>query len=119
MISRETAEHYIWGGICDGWRLLDNDNLSVISERMPPNTAEMRHYHEHSQQFFYILHGTLVIEMNEQLYSLNEHQGITIPAGTPHQAFNHSNNDVDFLVISQPTTRADRIVVPLSPATKE
>ena len=119
MISRETADHYLWGGICDGWRLLESEGLSVISERMPPGTAEIRHYHEQTQQFFYVLRGTLEVELNERLYSLHEHQGITIPVGVPHQAFNHSQSDVDFLVISQPPAVNDRIVVTVSLAKKE
>lgn len=34
-ISKANAEHYLWGGDCDGWHLVKNQNLSVIHERMP------------------------------------------------------------------------------------
>jgi hypothetical protein len=34
-ISRETAEHYVWGGTCDGWHLVRSLELSIIQERMP------------------------------------------------------------------------------------
>lgn len=50
--SAENAEHYIWGDHCDGWHLLKTERLSVIQERMPPGTAEQRHYHERAQQLF-------------------------------------------------------------------
>ena len=40
--SRETAEHYKWGGAggadCDGWHLVKTAELSVIEELMPPDT---------------------------------------------------------------------------------
>jgi hypothetical protein len=49
-ISKLTAEHYVWGEGCDGWHLVKNSNLSVIHERMPPNTSEVKHYHEKSRQ---------------------------------------------------------------------
>ncbi len=31
LISIEKAEHYLWGGNCDGWHLLKRDDMSVIS----------------------------------------------------------------------------------------
>lgn len=56
MIKNQTnAEHYIWGAHCEGWHLVKTDDLSIIQERMPPGTAEKRHYHQHAQQFFFIL----------------------------------------------------------------
>jgi len=44
IISTENAEHFIWGNACDGWHLLRSDSLSVIQERMPPETSEQLHY---------------------------------------------------------------------------
>ncbi|MET7035751.1 hypothetical protein [Elizabethkingia miricola] len=46
------TEHYNWGGVCDGWHLLKTDSLSIIQEKMPPNTEETFHYHTKAQQFF-------------------------------------------------------------------
>lgn len=51
-ISKQNAAHYIWGGQCDGWHLVQNEELSVIHERMPAGTSETRHYHSISRQFF-------------------------------------------------------------------
>src|ERR1051326_903317 len=61
-ISRENAEHYRWGVDCDGWYLVRDKNLSVIEEFMPPGTAEIRHHHQHAQQFFYILSGEVLMD---------------------------------------------------------
>lgn len=36
-VSKENAEHYVWGGSCDGWHLVKGQELSVIHERMPWN----------------------------------------------------------------------------------
>lgn len=44
-ISRSTAAHYQWGAACDGWHLLRPEALSVIQQRMPPGSAELRHRH--------------------------------------------------------------------------
>ena len=62
-MSTSTAEHYTWGEACDGWHLVKQDGVSVIQERMPAGTAETRHRHARSRQFFYVLSGSLTIEM--------------------------------------------------------
>lgn len=112
LISKETAEHYTWGGRCDGWHLLKSPELSVIQERMPVGTAEVRHFHHRAQQFFYILSGEASMEVDGRLVTLAAGQGIWIPTGTPHQMKNESGKDVHFLVISQPPSHGDREVVP-------
>ena len=61
-VSKETARHYIWGGICDGWHLLETESLSVIEERIPAGGGEVMHFHEKAQQLFYILDGEAMFE---------------------------------------------------------
>ncbi|MGO4730172.1 cupin domain-containing protein [Paenibacillus sp. 2KB_22] len=108
-ISKQNAAHYIWGGQCDGWHLVQNDKLSIIHERMPAGTAETRHYHSVSRQFFFILSGEACMELNGEMFMLETHEGIEIAPGRPHQMMNRSNEEVEFLVISNPGTRGDRI----------
>lgn len=108
-ISKQNAEHYIWGDVCDGWHLVKTQGLSVIQERMPAGSQEARHYHEHSRQFFYVLAGRLTLEVEGVVTELAPQEGLEVPPQRPHQARNESHTDVEFLVISQPTTRGDRI----------
>jgi mannose-6-phosphate isomerase-like protein (cupin superfamily) len=107
-ISKGTAEHYLWGKGCDGWHLVKNPQLSVIQERMPAGTAEVRHFHHHAQQFFYVLAGNAVVEVNGQTILLSAGEGVWIPAGTSHQMKNESGDEVHFLVISHPPSHGDR-----------
>lgn len=107
-ISIESAEHYVWGGQCDGWHLLKDDKLSVIQERVPPGLSEVRHRHQVSQQFFYILKGTATMELAGFEHTIEAGHGLHIPAGAPHRFMNRGAEPVEFLVISQPTTRGDR-----------
>lgn len=107
-VSRSNTEHYIWGDQCDGWHLLKQRDLSIIHEKMPPHTAETRHYHENSQQFFFVLEGTATIEIAGETFELEAHEGIHVAPHTPHQMFNKSDRDIQFLVISEPTSRGDR-----------
>jgi len=111
-ISKDSAEHYVWGDRCDGWHLLKNSDLSVIQERMPAGRAEVRHYHRRAQQFFYILSGKAVLEMDGRSVDLVPGQGLWIPVGARHQMKNEPGEDVHFLVISQPPSHGDRVVEP-------
>lgn len=107
--SIHTAPHFNWGDACDGWWLHQDEKLTVISERMPPNTAEKKHYHTKTDQFFYCLKGELYIHTPNKEYALKEHNGVSIPARIIHQVKNRSENDVRFLIISSPHSRQDRV----------
>jgi mannose-6-phosphate isomerase-like protein (cupin superfamily) len=108
-VSRATAEHYTWGDHCDGWHLVKDDRLSVIAEQMPHGTAEVRHYHARSQQFFWILAGEAVMEVDGSEIRLSAGEGLHIHPGTPHQIRSGSKEPVQFLVISQPPSHGDRV----------
>lgn len=112
MISKETAEHYVWGENCDGWHLVKAAELSVIHERMPPGTMEVRHYHQNSRQFFFVLSGAATLEIEGRREVLRRHEGAEVLPGVPHQMFNESDTEeVEFLVVSQPPSHGDRIPV--------
>jgi mannose-6-phosphate isomerase-like protein (cupin superfamily) len=110
-ISKQNAEHYLWGSNCDGWHLVRSQDLSIIHERMPANTSERRHYHEKSRQFFFVLSGTVTIEVDGKEIILHQHEGVEVPPLVPHQVFNKSEHEVEFLVISQPTSKGDRVLI--------
>ena len=107
--STENAEHYTWGDNCDGWPLLRSDSLSVIQERMPPATAEQLHYHKRAQQVFYILSGTATFEVEGASKTVLAGQSIHIQPKSKHRILNNGDNDLHFLVISEPKTQGDRV----------
>src|ERR1051325_760742 len=96
-VSVENAEHYVWGEICDGWHLLNREDISVIQERVPAGGGEVMHYHNIARQFFYIFEGegTMVFEDHEVI--LKKGQGLEILPQVKHQFKNQSNGDVHFL----------------------
>lgn len=108
MISKQNAEHYVWGDNCDGWYLLKNQDLLIIHEKMPAGAFEKRHFHSLSRQFFFVLKGMLTMELNGEKHQIGSQQGIEIPPQAKHQARNDSGAEIEFLVISQPTSRGDR-----------
>jgi quercetin dioxygenase-like cupin family protein len=109
IVSKDNAQHYNWGNACDGWVLCPSPDMMVIQERMPPGTSEHPHHHVKAQQFFFVLSGTLVMEIEGETHQLTAGSGISVPPGSVHQARNDSADDVHFLVASSPTTRGDRV----------
>lgn len=108
--SIENAEHYNWGDNCDGWHLARSEQLSVIEERVLPGCFEVRHYHQHAEQFFYVLSGQARLEVEGTLYALHAGEGMHVPAGVKHQLSNQTQEDVRFLVISTPPSHGDRVI---------
>ena len=107
-MSRENAEHYRWGVDCDAWYLVNDEQLSVIEEFMPPGAAEIRHHHEKAQQFFYILSGEVIIEVEGETTLVQAGSGVRILPGKRHQIRNPSSGPVRLLVISHPHSHGDR-----------
>lgn len=109
-ISRNTAEHYVWGGNCDGWHLAKQPSLSVIEERMSPGTSEVRHHHIEARQFFYTLSGELTLEVEAHEYRLKAGDGMEVHPGQKHRAINRSDADVRMMVVSHPASHSDRVI---------
>lgn len=106
-----TADHYMWGEVSDGWRLLDSPGLSVIEERVPAGAGEKWHVHDAATQFFYVLDGTAQMQTAEGTVDLAARQGVEIPSGLAHRFFNPGPAETRFLVISTPNARGDRRAV--------
>jgi mannose-6-phosphate isomerase-like protein (cupin superfamily) len=111
IVNTKNTEHYKWGIDSDGWHLLRSDSLSVIEENVPPGEKEQRHYHNNSQQFFYILSGVAEIDISGTLFRVEAGNGIHVPAKEPHLLANNGAIDLRFLVISEPQSHGDRVVV--------
>lgn len=110
VVSRShPLKHYLWGNNCDGWNLVDQPGLSVKMERMPPHTAEETHYHELARQFFFILKGVAVFEFAAQRVTVAAQQGLEIPPRLRHRIINETEEDLEFILCSQPSTAGDRI----------
>lgn len=109
LVSKEGAEHYNWGSVCDGWHLAKSNNLSVIQERVPSGTSEVKHFHKKSEQFFFVLSGIATLEVAGLVYQLSVNQGFHVPSGVVHQLRNDSSSDIEFIVISTPPSHGDRV----------
>lgn len=108
-INIDIAEHYKWGNGSDGWHLLKSDSLSIIQERVTSGECEQRHYHNNSQQFFYILSGVAHIEISGKVHEVTKSSGLHVAAKEPHQLMNKGKADLIFLLVSEPMSHDDRV----------
>lgn len=111
LVNRENAEHYKWQTVCDGWHFLKTDELSIIAEKMPPNTCEDMHYHYKARQFFYVLSGEAEMRLQNETIKLKMGSGIEIAPMEIHQMINSSNEAVEFIVVSMPKSHGDKVIV--------
>jgi len=109
--SKNNSQHYIWGNNCDSWVLNDSDDLSVKQEKMPAGTAEKLHFHERAEQVFYILKGEAILYINNEKFQVKSGESISIKPGSKHFISNESKEEIEFLVISSPSTHNDRIEI--------
>ncbi len=109
IVSVENSEHYKWGDGCDGWHLVKTSSLSIIRERGPDGREEIRHFHERSEQFFFVLEGIAFIDVDGVVYEVQSMQGIHIEPGIPHKLRNIHDDDLPFVVTSTPPSHGDRV----------
>lgn len=105
----ETAQKHMWATDCGSYTLVATDTLSVKQEVMKWGTRERLHKHIHAQQFFFVLKGIAVFYVDQERFEVSEGQGIQIDPGQQHYVENAGAKDLEFLVISQPSTINDRI----------
>lgn len=108
IVDREHAEHYNWKTVCDGWHLVKSEELSIIAEKMPPNTFEDIHFHYKTKQFFYILSGEAEMRLQDTAVTLTAGTGIEIEPLELHQMSNVSAAPVEFMVVSMPKSHGDK-----------
>ncbi|HCR77412.1 MAG TPA: cupin domain-containing protein [Chryseobacterium sp.] len=109
--SKNNSEHYIWGDNCGSWILKNDGKLSIKQDIMPSGTSEKLHFHHFAEQFFYILKGKAVFFIDDEKLSVKSGESITIPPKYKHYIANESDEDLEFLVISSPSTDNDRTEV--------
>ena len=109
--SIKSTEHYFWREQCDSWIFHHSENLVIKQEMMPPKTSEKLHFHKLAQQFFYILKGEATFYVEEEKFRVKSGEGIAIESKKKHYIANETSENVEFLVISNPSTDNDRVLV--------
>ena len=113
-INKKNSARYSWGDNCSRWHLVNSQHLSIIEELMPPKTKEKRHYHNFSEQFFQILGGTALFELEDKEIEVGAGSGMYILPQQKHSIRNDKSEDLQFIVISYPPAHEDRVDEPFN-----
>ena len=109
----QPLNYYRWGDGCDSWNLVDNAGLSVKQEMIPAGSSEQLHYHQKSEQFFFIIGGTATFEIEGRQIEVNTHEGLQVLPGEKHRIINNGKTNLEFILCSQPSISNDRINIEL------
>ncbi|MFA6276644.1 MAG: cupin domain-containing protein [Pedobacter sp.] len=109
ILSKENcSNHYKWGDNCDGWNFVSKADAAIKQELMPAQTAEKLHFHTYAEQFFYILKGQATFLIENETVLVNANKGLQIKAGDKHKISNETDQDLEFILFSYPSTQNDR-----------
>ncbi len=108
-MDKTNADSYVWGKNCKTWLLTDRQDMTVAQEEMPPRTSEQRHQHEKARQLFYLLRGEAVMDLDTETIVLHANEFTLVEPNTPHTMTNRSDETVEFLVVSCPPVKEDRV----------
>ena len=110
VMSKENClEHYQWGDRCEAWNFVDDPEWTVKLETMPVGSSESKHAHRKARQFFFIIKGIAIFEIEAEIITVHAGQGIHIHSNQRHKIANGGQSELEFLLTSQPSTVHDRI----------
>ena len=66
------------------------------------------HFHTYAEQFFYILKGQATFLIEGETTIVNANTGLQIKAGDKHKISNETDQDLEFILFSYPSTQNDR-----------
>lgn len=72
-----------------------------VCDEPPDSPMAERHTHDFDQ-FYYLLRGSLTIEIGQDQHRASERTLVIMPAGVPHRSTNHSGAPVRYLMVNIP-----------------
>lgn len=77
---------------------LSPNSMTVVTVEVPPGSAVPPHVHAKEEESYYILDGSMVIQVGSEVLTVKSHDFIHIPPGTIHGYRNDSDRPIHLLV---------------------
>jgi len=77
-------------------------NQSLAEATVPPGTRTQRHYHERSEEIYYVLRGCGIMEIDGETRDIGPGDAVAIPPGARHHVANHGLDPLVFLCCCAP-----------------
>ncbi len=78
------------------------ERCSLAEETLPPGARVEPHFHHETEEIYYILSGTGVMEIDEEKQHVRSGDAIYIPRGAKHSLTNTGNADMIILLVCGP-----------------
>jgi mannose-6-phosphate isomerase-like protein (cupin superfamily) len=82
-------------------------NHSLAHVVIRPGSSSPAHYHQASEETYYVLKGGAQVVIDDSEFTLHPGQACLIMPGESHQVFNHEEIDLELLAICAPAWTAD------------
>ena len=120
VVSRKTVPSY-WGFGSLTSPLVRSEQThgaySILEQLMPANSGPPPHTHARSDEVFYILEGTVHLQVRDSVSTAEAGQLVRVPRGEPH-AFVVQSEQARMLIFFMPAAMDELIAMTTSPATQ-
>lgn len=82
-------------------------NQSLAEARLPAGTSTTPHYHQRTEEIYYILEGQAEMRIEQETRSVGPGDAIAIPPGKVHQITNSGATPLKFLCMCAPAYEHD------------
>lgn len=87
------------------------ERCSLAEETLPPGATVQPHFHHETEEIYYILSGTGLMEIDEEKQAVQSGDAIYIPRGAHHSLTNTGLTDMILLLVCGPAySRADHLM---------
>jgi len=88
-----------------------NQQQSLAEAIVKPGEKTLLHYHEKSEELYYILQGTGEMQLGDETFTVNMGDTICIPSGSQHCIENTGDYDLKILCCCAPAySHADTVI---------
>jgi quercetin dioxygenase-like cupin family protein len=98
--SREVTGHAADGGedcVLIGAHVNGAPDLTLGLYRMRPNEYHPRHFHGHGSEFYYVLDGSCLVTVDDEVVEATVGTAVYLPAGTVHAVRTREGESVTIL----------------------
>ncbi len=86
-------------------------NMSLAEARLVPSQSTQAHRHQKTEEIYFILEGTGLMQIEDELQFVREGDAIAIPPGTLHRITNTGGDTLRFLCCCAPPYEHDDTVI--------
>lgn len=83
------------------------EEMAIIRFRQAPGNTIDFHLHYDTDEFFYVLEGSMKMQVRDSTFTAGPNTLVHVPAGTPHSHGNESGTMLDVLLMYQPGKMAE------------